>query len=140
VLAITATPIGGGQSFVISDGTGSRGPGGKLFVNDFHGTYDASVNTVMYLDAPGQTNIRNASYNQSANIPCEVEYEFSSEGACFAFVADLQSKCPVLANVVITAGGTSRTLPQVNLRPLKWQMIGQVSCRVTYPFTFGLVS
>lgn len=78
--------------------------------------------------------------NQSGSVPCAVEYEFTTAGACFAFLMDLQASVPIVADLVFSLGGVSRTLANVALRPLEAQFIGEVACRVTYPIRFGLVA
>ena len=139
MLSIVATPLGGGQGFVICESTGARGPGSSLFVGDFSGTFSSSNQQVTYLDAEQSVNVPLPGKGQSGDIPCDVEYEFATEGACLSFIKRLQYDVPVLGNVVVTAGGVSMTIPKVYLRPLRWSMIGQVACRVEYPLKFGLV-
>src|SRR5687767_4297611 len=135
--AITAQAVGGGQTFVISDGTGRRGAGGKLFVNDFQGELGAHVQRNAYLDNPAVVYVKpGGNFNQFGNIPLEVEYEFNTEGECLAFLINLQVTCPVLAHVTIAAGGYSRVIPNVFLRPIRYRTIGQISCRVSYPLNF----
>lgn len=111
-----------------------------MFVGDVSGTYDASWLRTAYLDSAIKVNVPQLGYNQSGEIPLQVEYEFNTEGECMSFYLDLQSKVPVLANITLSAGGASRTLPNVALRPLSFQTIGIVSVRVKYPITFGMVA
>lgn len=142
MLRIEAVPVGGGQSFLIADGTGARGPGGKLHVDDYGMTFDAVVDRVKYLDGAITANIANAerAYKQTASCPLSVQYEFDTEAKCFLFSMDLQTAVPVLADIYISAGGTLRILPNVLLRPLSFKSIGMVAVQVNYPINFGMVT
>jgi hypothetical protein len=138
--AISATPVGGGQAFIISDGTGRRGAGGKLFVNDFQCEFGAHVQRNAYLDAAQVMHVKpGAGFNQWARIPLEVQYEFASEGACLEFIKTVQRLCPVIADVTISAGGTSAVMANVCLRPLRVKTLGQVTVNIVYPIDGGLM-
>lgn len=138
MLRIEAIPVGGGQAFVIADGTGQRGPGGKMHVDDCEITFDASIQEVAYLG--GAATRRFDRQNQSGSWPLDVHYTFETEAECFLWFTSLQTRVPIIADIVITVPGGSRTIPEVALRPLRVRSVGIVAVVVSYPIRFGLVA
>jgi hypothetical protein len=145
VLRILATSVAGGQSFLITNGTGARGNGAKEVTDDIEVVYDAVVQRAPYINAPQPVWIPHPLnyYQQSGSFPLAVEYTFADsaagEGECFRFWKQLQTTVPVLANLEITAGSAAGTILGVKLRPLRVRTIGTVAVRVTYPVSFGLI-
>lgn len=147
MLRIEAISVTGGQSFLIANGTGRRGDGAKEVADNLDITFDAIVPRAQYLNGAGQVWIPHAlaRYNETGDLPLTVDYQFANSAAgisaCFAFWSDLQSKVPVLANLIlgVSGGGAVRNILNVKLRPLRVRTEGEVAVRVTYPISFGTI-
>lgn len=142
MIRVVATPIAGGQAFIIADGTGARGPGGRLLIGDpgcLQGSFDGISQVVAPVRAPAVT--RYDRKNESGSIALTAEYEFATEAACFLWTLGLQKAVPRLANIVISVSGAgSKTLGNASIRPISFATIGEVSVRVSYPIQFGLIT
>ncbi len=147
MLRIEAISVTGGQSFVIASGTGRRGDGAKEVADNIDVTFDAIVPRAAYINGAGQAWIPNATanYNETGDLPLTIDYQFANSAAgvsaCFAFWSDLQTKVPVLANIILSVGpgGAVRNIPNVKLRPLRVRTEGEVAVKVTYPISFGKI-
>ena len=129
-----------GDLWIIADGSNLRGPGGKLAVDAVPGglfkvRYDVLIDPGNFIDADEQTRFDRG--NHRGDAPISVEHEFASGEECFLFVTQLQHKVPVLADVRLSFGSAAVIARKVALYPIEAQFIGEVACRITYPFTFG---
>lgn len=142
-LKVVATPVTGGTlAFVIADGENRRGPGGRMAVDGqggaiLSGSFDAAVQPRLALRGTQVEYLDRGL--ESGEMACSVQYEFSTGGEAWQFLKQVQSKCPRLANVAITFGSTTVTIPNVSLRPLRWRFIGEVALQIDYPLRFGLI-
>lgn len=142
MIRVVANPIGTGAPFIISDGTGLRGPGTRCLCDSdalLSGTFDCAVQRVQPIRAPAQN--RYDRRNESGTMPVRAQYEHPTVAQALQFIRDLQKSVPRLANVEVAgAQGGGFIIPRVLLRPLSWRLIGVVTVEVDFPIEFGLLT
>ena len=138
MIYVAAKPVLEGQDFVIADGKGTRGPGGRILVDDLSGGFSHQLQTVMNFRAPAEQRFDRR--NKGGTMELVAEYTFASQGQCLIFLLGLQTAVPALAHVEIRAGTARKLLSNCGIPSIRYTTIGEVAARVTYTLQFGLIT